>query len=77
MCVKPVTFGASRTESSSPEETVKSQESVSTDICSKRTISDVNKQNAQHSSQHLSSPLVGCERLRLRSACRVLQTPHK
>lgn len=38
VCVESATFGASKTESSSSEETVKSQESVSTDICSKQTL---------------------------------------
>lgn len=48
--METVTFGASKAESSSPEETVKSQESVSTDICSKPAESDVNKKKTQHRS---------------------------
>lgn len=47
LCGKVVTFGASKTESSSPEETVKSQESVSTDICSKGTKSGVHEENVR------------------------------
>lgn len=48
--MESVTFGASRTESSSPDETVKSQESVSTDICSKPAESDVNDEKTRHRS---------------------------
>lgn len=63
MCVESATFGASKTESSSSEETVKSQESVSTDICSKQTYSEVKKENAQHQSHREDQKHVGAPQL--------------